>query len=223
MRGSSRSRKRVAEHVGGVDDDGQAQARRQRQPGPLEHEGAAGARQHAAPGRRRRRHAEAEKRQARLGEDHGADAGREQHDDRRHDVGQDVPPQDAPGRGADRLGGVHVHVLAHRDHGGADDARAGDAEQQAERADDLRQAGAEHGNHDQQDDEVGKAHPGIDETLRDQVDLAAEIAGEDADHDGDDRGQRRGGEGDDHRDLRAVEAAREHVAAEIVGAERIGP
>ena len=94
---------------------------------------------------------------------------------------------------------------------------------QAERADDLRQAGAEHGNHDQQDDEIGKAHPGIDEALRDQIDLAAEIAGEDADDDGDDCCQRCGGERDDHRDLRAVQAAREHVAAEIVGSERIGP
>ena len=62
----------------------------------------------------------------------------------------------------------------------------------AEREDDLRQARAEHGHHDQQDDEVGKAHPGIDEALHDQVELAAEIAGEDADHDRDHRCQRRG-------------------------------
>ena len=57
---------RVSEHVGGVDDDGEAEARRQRQPGSLEHEGAARSRQHAAPGRRRRRHAETEERQARI-------------------------------------------------------------------------------------------------------------------------------------------------------------
>ena len=68
---------------------------------------------------------------AELGQDHDADARREQHDDGRQHVGQDVPPQDAQRGGADRLRGMHVHVLAHRDDGAADDARAGDAEQQA--------------------------------------------------------------------------------------------
>ena len=70
-----------------------------------------------------------------------------------------------------------------------------DAEQQAEHADDLRQARAEHGHHDQQDDQIGKAHPGVDEALHDQVELAAEIAGEDADHDRDERCQRGCSEG----------------------------
>ena len=93
----------------------------------------------------------------------------------------------------------------------------------AEREDDLRQARTEHGHHDEQDDEIRKTHPGIDEALRDQIDLAAEIAGEDSDHDRDDGRKRRGGKRDDHRELRAIEAAREHVAAEIVGSERNGP
>jgi len=43
------------------------------------------------------------------------------------------------------LRGMHVHVLAHRHYGGADNARAGNPQQQPERADDLRNAGAEHG------------------------------------------------------------------------------
>ena len=61
----------------------------------------------------------------------------------------------------------------------------------AERDDDLRHARAEHRHHDDQDDEVGKAHPGVDEALHDQVELAAEIAGDDADHDRD-HGRQRG-------------------------------
>ena len=73
---------------------------------------------------------------------------------------------------------------------------------------------------DDQDDEVGEAHPGVDEALHDHVELAAEIARHDADHDRDEGGERRRAEADDDRELRAVEAAREHVAAEIVGAER---
>src|SRR4029078_10083485 len=42
---------RVSKHIGGVNDDGETQARRQRQPRSLEHEGTARSRQHAAPGR----------------------------------------------------------------------------------------------------------------------------------------------------------------------------
>jgi hypothetical protein len=89
--------------------------------------------------------------------------------------------------------------------------------------DDLGNAGAEHRHHHQQDDEIGKTHPGIDEALHDQVELAAEIAGEDSDRDGHDRRQGRGGEGDDHGNLRAVKAARQHVPAEIIGAEPVRP
>ena len=126
-------------------------------------------------------------------------------------------------RSADRLRGMHVHVLPHRHYGGADNARAGNAQQQPERADDLRNARTEHGDHDQQDDQIRKAHPGIDEALRDQIDLAAEITGQDSDHDRDNRCERRGGKSDDHRQLRAIEAPRQHVAAEIVGSERISP
>ena len=36
--------------------------------------------------------------------------------------------------------------------------------------------GPDHRDDDDQDDEVGEAHPGIDEALHDQVELAAEIA-----------------------------------------------
>ena len=73
----------------------------------------------------------------------------------------------------------------------ADDARAGDAEQQAERDDDLRHAGADHRHDHDQHDQVGEALPGVDEALGDEIDLAAEVAGDDAEHDGDERGEAR--------------------------------
>lgn len=130
-----------------------------------------------------------------------------------------MPPQDAEGRRAGRLRRVNVHVLAHRDDGATDDARAGDAQQQAERHDDLRHAGADDRHDHDQDDQVGEAHPRIDEALQHEVELAAEIARDDAEEDRDDRGDASGTEADDDRELGAVEAAREHVAAEIVGAE----
>ena len=44
----------IAELDGGVDHDREAEARRQREPRPLQHEGAPAAGQQAAPGRRRR-------------------------------------------------------------------------------------------------------------------------------------------------------------------------
>src|SRR5581483_11066460 len=105
----------------------------------------------------------------------------------------------------------------------ADDARAGNAEQQAQRDDDLRHAGPDHRHDDDEDDEIGEALPGVDEALRDEVDLAAEIAGDDTDDDRDQRGEARRTEADDDGKLGAVYATREHVAAEVVGAERIGP
>jgi hypothetical protein len=84
----------------------------------------------------------------------------------------------------------------------------------------ITRAGADHGDHDDEHDEVGEALPGIDEALDEKIDLAAEIAGNDADNDRDERGETSGAEADDDRELRAVETAREHVAAEVVGAER---
>jgi hypothetical protein len=72
-------------------------------------------------------------------------------------------------RRADALRGVHVHVLAHADDGAAHDARAADAQQQPQRDDDLRHARAHHRHHHDQDDEVGKAHPRVDEALHQQV------------------------------------------------------
>ena len=57
--------------------------------------------EHAAPARRRRLLAEAEERQARLGDHRGGDRERGLHDQRRHDVGQDVAQRDAQVRVAD--------------------------------------------------------------------------------------------------------------------------
>jgi hypothetical protein len=114
---------------------------------------------------------------------------------------------------------MDIGVLAHRQHGATDDSAAADAVEQPEQDDHRSHARADHRHHDDQDDEVGEAHPGIDEALHDHVELAAEIARNDADQDRDHGRERRRGKADDHRQLRAVEAAREHVAAEIVGAQ----
>ena len=95
----------------------------------------------------------------RLGKDDGAYPRGEEHDDGRQYVGQDVAPQDTRGGRTGRLGGVHVHVLAHRDDRAAYDARTGDAEQQAQRNDDLRHAGPDdRHDHDEDDEQSVRIH-----------------------------------------------------------------
>ena len=85
--------------------------------------------------------------------------------------------------------------------------------------DDRQHAGADDRDDHDQDDEVGEAHPGIDEALHDHVELAAEIAVTMPMKIEITVASAGGGEADDHREPRAVEEAREDVAAEIVGAE----
>ena len=116
---------------------------------------------------------------------------------------------------------MDIHRLAHRNHRAAHDARSGDPQRQAQYDNDLPRPWAEHGDHDDQHDQFGEAHPGIDEALRDHVEPAAEIAAEDADHDRDHRRQARGAEADDHRHARAVQAARQHVPSQVVCPERM--
>src|SRR5213594_1427703 len=76
-----------------------------------------------APRRVRRTHAEAEERQARLGEDGGGDAEGHGHQHGRHGVGQDVAPDDAEGAGADRLRPDHELALLEREEFRAYEAR----------------------------------------------------------------------------------------------------
>ena len=94
--------------------------------------------------------------------------------------------------------------VEHRDH----DHEAGDAG-----AEDRRQGEARDGGRDAQED-VGDAH-------QDLLDPAAVEAGDDAD----DRAQRHRREVGDERELQRLPAAprgpREHVAADLVGAERV--
>src|SRR5688572_31066458 len=59
-----------------------------------------------------------------------------------------------------------------------------------------------------------------DEALKQQIGHAAEIALHAAGGDADDRGQDRQGQAEQDRDAKAVDQARDHVAALVVGADR---
>ena len=65
--------------------------------------------------------------------------------------------------------------------------------------------------------------PRGDDEVDDHVDAAAEIAGEHAHGGADHARDQHGREADQQRDLRAVEQAREVVAARVVGAQRMRP
>ena len=69
--------------------------------------------------------------------------------------------------------------------------------------------------------DVGKGHHQIDETHQELVGAPARIAGDETDQRSGEGGDHRGREADGERDPRAPEKAREHVATESVGAEKV--
>src|SRR6266571_3386711 len=112
----------LAEQVVGEHGEEDGEARIDRQP-PRELDDFLALVEDVAPRRVRRTHAEAEERQARLGEDGGGDAEGHGHQHGRHGVGQDVAPDDAEGAGADRLRPDHELALLEREEFRAHEAR----------------------------------------------------------------------------------------------------
>ena len=117
---------------------------------------------HRAPGRQRGRNADAEKRQARLGE-HGVgeDEGR-LHQDRRRDVLQDVDEQDAPRRNAQRARGLDEQQLAHDQRGGAHHAGHARRVDDRQREDHVGHRCAQHRDERDREQDVGERHHRVD-------------------------------------------------------------
>jgi hypothetical protein len=65
--------------------------------------------------------------------------------------------------------------------------------------------------------------PEVEDALEQHVEETAKIGAGDAEHEPDQAAHQRAGEADDERGARAVEDAREEVAAELVGAEDMLP
>ena len=82
--------------------------------------------------------------------------------------------------------------------------------------------GVEDGDDGDEEEERREGDPDVDEALKDEVDLAAEVAGDDADEDGDEGGDEDGAEADEDGDFGAEDDAGEDVAAVWVGAEEEG-
>ena len=100
----------------------------------------------------------------------------------------------------------------------ADQRHPGEQQQDAEQDEEARH---QHRRHDQQQIERGNRVPDLDEALEAEIDPAAEIALHAAGGDADDRGDDGQAEAEQHRDAEAVDQARHHVAALIVGAEPV--
>ena len=99
-----------------------------------------------------------------------------------------------------------------------DQRHPGEQQQNAEQHEEARR---QHRRYDQQQIKRGDRGPDLDEALEQQIDPAAEIALHAAGRDADDRrddGQR---QAEQHRDAEAVDQARDHVAALVVGAEPV--
>ena len=159
--------------------------------------------EHFAPADRRRV-AEAEEAQARLG-DHDARAGeRRAHDQQVGDGGQDVPPHDVPAARAGDLGGLDV-VCVFDEH----DLRA----------DDAREAGPAEGGKDDDDDDVARAeHVGHDDDQRQRRDDEQDVddAHDDRVHPAADVARRHAQQGAEHGDDQAGDQADAQTGAGAV-------
>ena len=144
------------------------------------------------------------------------------HDDRLHDVGQDVADEDAEIGGSEGARGFDVFALAGGQHLGADQAGVADPSADDEGQDEVPQAGAEKGDEGDGQQDTGERekrvhHDDVDEA----VDPSAVVSGERADEGAE---QERSGDhraADDHGVAGSVEDAGEQVAAQFVGAAEV--
>ena len=164
-------------------------------------------------------HAQAEKVEA--GErEHGAgDAERQKRQHRREAVGQNMPPHNGAVAHAHAFGRQHIIGLAVFQKFGTHIIRQAHPAEQRQNHQQNQQAGVEKRREDNQQVKLGQAAPDFEKALHHQIHLAAEIAlhraGEHADGGGD------GGERQrkQKRIAKAVNQARQHIAAAVVGAE----
>ena len=187
--------------------------------------------QQTSPGRHVRRKPETKEGERGLSEDRTADADRRGDEDGRQRVGEDVPPDDREVRVADRACGLDELLLLEReelraykacdghplqqaddrhDHDEDPDLGAeGRAQHVAEEIDDDEQERKDR----QRQEEIGEPHEGVVEL----VEVARQGPDERPERDRDEHR----GEADRDRHATAPQGAREDVAPEIVGSERV--
>ena len=121
----------------------------------------------------------------------------------------------------ERARGAHIFEVAGAQELGAHHADERDPGEQQQDAEQDEEARRDDRRDDDQQIERRDRGPDLDEALEQQIDPAAEIALHRAGQDADDGGDAGEDQAEQHRDAEAVDEARHHVAALVVGAEPV--
>src|SRR5258708_39575 len=178
--------------------------------------------EHSSPTRGRRRYAEAKEAHGRFGQDGSGHADRGLYDHGLNNVWQNVADDDAKIAGPESAGSFDEFTLAGGENLAADQASIAYPSSEREREnqiEDARTAESDERNREQNSRERQECihQDDVDEA----VDGASVVAGDGSD----DKAERERGQHDatsnQHRDARAIDDARENVAAEFGGAEEV--
>ena len=179
--------------------------------------------QHASPRRRRRLHAQAQKREGGLQNDHPRHLQGGDHDDRREDVGEQMPEDDPPAAAAQGLGRRHELPRAEGQHLRPHDPGVGDPTGDPEDEDDVPQAGTQDRDHRQGQQDEGHGQHGIRQAHAEVIHPPPPVAGHEADQRPQRPRHRHGGEPDDERDPGPEDEPAQDVPSQMVGPQRDVP
>ena len=178
--------------------------------------------QHGSPFRQRRLRAEAEKAERRRVEDRGRNAERRLHDQWRRAIRQHLLEHQPEPAGAGDLGGRDIILRDFGDHGGARDPHIMRQQHDGDRDHRIHQAGAEDRNDHDREQQARQRQNNVHQPHDRDLDHATEKTGDQAEDRADDDRERDHRDADQERKPRAVNEAGKHIAADRVGAERIG-
>ena len=179
--------------------------------------------EHGSPTGGGGRDAESEKTHGGLGEDGSGHADRGLNDDRLNDVGKNVADDDAQIAGAEGAGGFDEFAFAGGEDLSADEAGIAHPTAERKREHEIKDSGAAEGDerNRQQDSRERKKRVHQD-NIDEAVDGSSVVSSDGADDESEGERGEDDATADQHGDARAVDDARENVAAQFVGAEPVG-
>ena len=137
--------------------------------------------------------------------------------------GDHVPQHDPPAAGAESTRRLGERIAHHLEHGSPHHPREGRQDHDPDRDHRVPAVRAEEaGDHDREDDPGQREHH-VDDPHQHRVDDPFVVARQHPEQEPADEGDRDRDCADIERDLRPVDDARERVAADLVGAHRVGP
>ena len=179
--------------------------------------------QHRPPTRRRRLDAQTQETERRFRDDRGRHPERRLHGDRRQRRRHNVPDEHAYRPRAQRPCGLHVLQLTQLQHLTADQSRIAHPTNHDERHDDVGEAGTEHGDERDRQQNARKRQQHVHQAPEDLVDPSAGIPGNRAHGNPNRRRHRHDGEPDEQRHARPDNEPSQHVPSKFVDPERVLP